>query len=362
MAETELTSTETDALEGTTDSDLAFVYHALGDSTFNVNGTRQAEKLARLAKALGNRFRVYQDGAATYGIRPGKVEYGDTTLSYAGSTGNALTDNQTNYIWLYNNAGTLTIDTSTSDFPDSSTTPHLPLATIAIASGSYDHADITDYRQLCCFRLNSAMTAANENTLVGGTSSNADALHTHARAGLTQDDAAVYRIPLQNCRSNTGLVLDATGGDTLFSIANGGIGVGTLTLQGEEAVSETETTTLCFEFALPPEYVASETVTVAVECKVDESGAGNAITETIAMEAYELGDDGTVGANLASGGAQDMSGGGDTFNTYTSTITDAGLVAGDKLLLFVQTVITEDAGTAVYAVIGNIEVRLDIKG
>jgi len=360
MAETELTSTETDALEGTTDSDAGFVYHALGDSTYNVNGTRQVEKLLRLAKALGNRFRVYQDGAATYAVRAGKVEYGDTTLSYAGSTGNALTDDDTNYIYLYNNAGTLTLVCNITGFPDPSTTPHLPLATIAIASSAYTYSDITDYRQLCCFALNSAMTAANANTLVGGGS--ATGLHTHPRANLVQDDAAVYRIPLQNCRSNTGLVLDASGGDTLFSIVNGGFGTGTLTLKGEEAVSETETTTLCFEFALPPEYVASETVTVAVECKVDDSGAGNAATETIEIEAYELGDDGTVGVNLASGGAQDMSGGSDAFATYTSTITDADLAAGDKLLVFVQTVIEEDNGTAVYAVIGNIEVRLDVKG
>ena len=182
------------------------------------------------------------------------------------------------------------------------------------------------------------------------------------RAMLAQEDLAVYRIPLQNLRSNTGLVLDATGGDTLFSIVNGGMGVGTLTLKGEEAISEAETTTLCFEFAVPPEYVAGQTIEIDVEAKCDSSGAGNASAETIQIEAYKMADAGTVSADLADGGAQSMAAAGDVFATYTSVVTPTGLVAGDKLMIFVQTVITEDAATAVFAVIGNIEVQLDIKG
>ncbi len=183
-----------------------------------------------------------------------------------------------------------------------------------------------------------------------------------ARTKLLQDDVAVYRIPLQTCRSNTGLVLNATGGDTLFSITNGGFGVGTLVLTGEDCDNETETTTLCFEYPIPIEYVASETITVAVEVKADDSGAANLTTETIEVEAYELADAGTVGANLAGGGAQDLSGGSDAFATYTSTITDAGLVAGDKLLIYVQIVLVENAATGISAIIGNIEVQLDVKG
>jgi hypothetical protein len=182
MAETDLTATEANALHGTTDSDTDFTYHSPGDAEYFTEGQRQRQRLLTLVKALGNRFRVYKDGTNTYGVRPGKIENGDSTLSYAGSTGNSLTDNQTNYIWLYIQSGALTLDTSTSDFPDPSSTPHIPLATIAVASGSYDYTDITDYRQLACFSLSSAATAANLNTLVGG--STADALHTHDAAGL----------------------------------------------------------------------------------------------------------------------------------------------------------------------------------
>lgn len=190
MAETALTSTETDALEGTTDTLTDLVYHALGDATYNVNGTRQMEKLLRIAKAIGNRFRVYKDGANTYGVRPGRLDNGDDTEVYAGSTGNPLTDDLTNYIYLYISSDALAIGISTSDFPDPSTTPHLPLATIAIASGSYDYTDITDYRQLGVFNLINAMTAANANTLVGGISSNADALHVHTHTGFDEQAAS----------------------------------------------------------------------------------------------------------------------------------------------------------------------------
>jgi len=192
MAETELTAAEANALDGTTDSDCGYKYHAPGDAQYYTEGQRQRQRLLTMAKALGNRFRVYKDGAATYGVRAGAVEYGDSTLSYAGSTGNALTDNQTNYLWLYVSGGVLTLDVSTSDFPDPSTTPHLPLATIAVASGSYDYPDITDCRQLACFRLNSLMTAADENTLTDG--SNADSLHVHDTAGLTNNAVTVAKL------------------------------------------------------------------------------------------------------------------------------------------------------------------------
>ncbi len=183
-----------------------------------------------------------------------------------------------------------------------------------------------------------------------------------ARSKNLQEDATIYRIPLQNCRSNTGLVLDATGGDTLFSIVNGGFGVGTLTLKGEEAISEIETTTLCFEIAVPPEYVAGEIIDVVVEVKVDESGAGNAVTETVEIEAYELANAGTVGGNLVAGGAQDLSGGGDGFQQKTFIVSPAGVAPGDKLMIYLQTVVEEDNGTAIFAVIGNIDTGLDIKG
>jgi len=214
MAETDLTAAEANALHGTTDSDTDFTYHSPGEAEYFTEGQRQRQRLLTLVKALGNRFRVYKDGANTYGVRAGKVENGDSTLSYAGSTGNSLTDNQTNYIWLEVVSSALTLNSSTSDFPDPSGTPHIPLATIEIASGTYAYTDITDYRQLACFSLNSAATAANLNTLVGG--STADSLHTHDAAGLVS--GLQDRIP-----------------QISFSGTDDGDGTGTMDIQVQDA-------------------------------------------------------------------------------------------------------------------------------
>ena len=206
MAETELTAAQCAALDGTTDSLTSLKYLTRGEN-YPDEGQRVIHRLKVLGEALGNKFRVYKDGAATFGVRAGKLDDGDTTYTYAGSTANDLTsspwaDNSTCYIWLYLLSGSLTLTGNTSGFPDPSTTPHIPLGTIAIASGAYAYTDITDLRQQAVFALLSGATAANANTLTDA--SNADALHTHttfatmpiiptatvAAAGSTQSDAA----------------------------------------------------------------------------------------------------------------------------------------------------------------------------
>ena len=182
------------------------------------------------------------------------------------------------------------------------------------------------------------------------------------RSDLTQETLAKYRIPLMTCRNGNGTVLDATGGAGLFKITAGGTGSGTLVLTGEDATNGTKTDILMFEFAVPPEYVASETIECDVEVKVDESGAGVAGTETLQIECFELAAAGTVGSDLASDGAQDLTAAGDGFQTVTSTITDAGIAAGDKLIFIVTLIVTETNGTAVHGEIGDINVQMDIKG
>ena len=182
MAETQLTDTEANALHGTTDSAIGFTYHTPGDGAYFSEGQRQRYKLLQLLKTVANKFRVYRDGALTYGVCAGTLDNGSTTYSYAGSTANALTDDTTNYIYIYLNGATLTLVKNTTGFPDPATTPHIPLATILTASGEYDDDDITDYRAAALFNLETGATAANLNTLTDG--SNGDSLHVHAAAGL----------------------------------------------------------------------------------------------------------------------------------------------------------------------------------
>lgn len=62
-------------------------------------------------------------------------------ISYAGASGQAVTANQTTYVWL-DSAGAL--QTSTSSFPDFAATPHYRLATVV--AGVSEISSITDAR------------------------------------------------------------------------------------------------------------------------------------------------------------------------------------------------------------------------
>ncbi len=217
MAETDLTTTETAALRGTTDSDCDYPYAEVGEY-YGDTGIRREQRLLTMAKALGNAFRVYKDGTATYGIRGGKLQWGGTQLSYAGSAGNALTANQTTYAFLYIDGGALTVGTSTSGFPDPGTTPHLPLATIATGASGYDHDDITDYRMVGAFRIASGATAAELNTLTDG--GNADGLHVHATAGLSDSAVSTAKIA-DDAVTQAKIAADAVGAEQLADNAVG---------------------------------------------------------------------------------------------------------------------------------------------
>ena len=182
---------------------------------------------------------------------------------------------------------------------------------------------------------------------------------TLARADLTEDSLARYQLSLMaDCRNADGTVLDATGGAGLFKIDAGGWGSGTLILQSEIALSNTKTDTLAFEFTLPPEYVADADVKVNIHAR--RTGAGTGGPYTIDVEAYELTDEGAVGSDLCATAAISFS---DTnWADRTFTITDAGLTAGDKLIVLVQTALTEAGGSTMHAQIGSIEMQLDVKG
>jgi len=158
MAETPLSTAAADALSGTTDADTDLVYPSIGESTYYTTMYRLLHRLGRLGKTPGNELRAYKDGELTFGVRAGRYMDGDTARNYAGAAAEALTNNQTNYVYL-TAAGVLTVNTT--GFPDPSATPHLPLATIVTAAGTYDHADITDYRGRALFGVLAGLAPAD---------------------------------------------------------------------------------------------------------------------------------------------------------------------------------------------------------
>lgn len=132
-------------------------------------------------------LQVYQDGDLTFAVQTGVYLNGDTLVSYAGAAEQALTDDATNYIYLLAD-GTLTVNTT--GFPVPSETPHIRLATILTADGTYDGrsvadgGDVTDYRGTSLFQVasnNAQAAVAPEAITAGPGSPRAIVLADHGR-------------------------------------------------------------------------------------------------------------------------------------------------------------------------------------
>lgn len=187
---TELYPSDADiaALSGTADSQQEVLYIATGESPYYLSFYKMLYRLLDVARRSGD-LRVYKDGNLTFGVRAGKFFDGATEREFAGASAQALTDNATNYIYL-TVAGALTVDLS--GFPSPAITPHLPLASITTAGGSYSHSDVVDYRGRCLYRPASNMSPSAANTLTCG--GNADSLHLHATAGLSDKAVSISKL------------------------------------------------------------------------------------------------------------------------------------------------------------------------
>jgi hypothetical protein len=96
-----------------------------------------------LSTRRANDLRVFKEDGLNIGVKPGKFWFGTELISYPGSLGNSLADNEENiYIYL-DSSGTL-ITNEYNGFPDMAVTPHIRLATVATSDGDID--SITDSR------------------------------------------------------------------------------------------------------------------------------------------------------------------------------------------------------------------------
>ena len=142
MAELCPSDAELNALSGTNDPEQEVHYVTTGEAPYYTSFYKFVHRLLLAARRAGD-LRVYKDAALTFGVRAGKYFDGDTLVEYAGASAQALTNNQTNYIYL-TAAGVLTVNIT--GFPVPSVTPHIRLATILTAAGDYAISDITDHR------------------------------------------------------------------------------------------------------------------------------------------------------------------------------------------------------------------------
>ncbi|MCE5277204.1 MAG: hypothetical protein ABFD92_16875 [Planctomycetaceae bacterium] len=311
---------ELNALAQTQDADTGFTFLEIAEAPSYTSELREQWHLQRMV-ALSNSLRVVKDGALTFGVMPGAFMYRGASVAYAGSRLQALVDDNTNYIYL-TSAGALTVNQT--GFPAAA---HVPLATIVTASGDYDNDDITDQRGGAVF------AAVGQQELTS--------LQVDLVSGVIDPD---------------GTVMDATGGAGLFKRVLGGWGSGTFVLQGEDAQGNTKTDTLAAVVQLPADYIADADVKINVRAKYAGAGTAGA-SKTIDAEVYELSVDGAVGADLCATAAITLTG---SFADCTFTITDAGLVAGDRLMVLIRTVLQETGGaSALAAQIGSIALQYD---
>ena len=172
MAELYPSDADLNALSGTTDAVTGVLHPTIGESPYYTSFYKMLSRMLMVTTRAGD-LRVYKDAAATFGVRAGKFYDGDTLVSYAGTTGEAMTNNQTNYIYLYDNAGTWEVACNITGFPAPSSVNHIPLATIYLDGGAYDPTDVVDYRGAAMFQ---PQTGAGSTNLLDWQESVADEL------------------------------------------------------------------------------------------------------------------------------------------------------------------------------------------
>ncbi len=155
-------------------------------------------------------------------------------------------------------------------------------------------------------------------------------------------------------------------GTSLASAAAAGkLGIGTtatfgspatLSLVTEAANNNTKTDNVEYEFTLPPDYVAGSAITVAVTQAIT-IGGGTLSVKTCTVDVFKMAADGTAGSNIGPAG-QNMT---TSSSTLSFAVTPTGLVAGNKLLIQIQTVLTETAASAVTANLTDIAVQTSVK-
>ena len=151
--------------------------------------------------------------------------------------------------------------------------------------------------------------------------------------------ATGIQIPLLGGRNTDGSVIAAAAASGKFGCA---ITLGTSEcLVGEAAESNTKTDDALFEFRVPDNYVAGANLTATVNAQV--IGTGTPGTKTVQIKAYAKANVGTLGANIGPGAATAIT---TSAADYSFTITGANLVAGQLLVLELESVLQETGGSA----------------
>lgn len=182
-----------------------------------------------------------------------------------------------------------------------------------------------------------------------------------ARTKLAQDANKAYTIPIHAFRVWDAMAtnLPAAAADDDMGIITGTPGTDVATLQGVD-FGGTSTDEKCgFEFCLPVEYDAGQSVTLRLRAAILTTVADGSLT--VDAECWKSDRDGVASADICATAAQDMNN--LTPANYDFTITPTGLAAGDRLV-FNITLAGSDTGDlgAMIPEISQVEVLLDVRG
>ncbi len=174
---------------------------------------------------------------------------------------------------------------------------------------------------------------------------------------ITETGVNVFR-RLLDCRNLDGSVLAASAAAGKFGITTTATfgSPANLLLVTEVANNNTKTDACEFEYTLPPDYVAGSAITVNVGQQII-IGGGTLSVKTLTVDAFLMAAAGTAGSNLGPV-AQTLT---NSQGNLAFVITPTGLVAGNKLLFQLQTVLTETASSNVTATLTDINVQTSVK-
>lgn len=142
MTELYPSDTVINALSGTFDTEQGVVFPSIYEAPYYTTFYKMLYRLLDVARRAGD-LRVYKDGALTFGVRAGEFFHDDQLVEFSGATGQGLTNDAVNYIYL---AADGALCVNVTGYPVPSVTPHIRLGRITTSGGAYDHDDVSDDR------------------------------------------------------------------------------------------------------------------------------------------------------------------------------------------------------------------------
>lgn len=181
------------------------------------------------------------------------------------------------------------------------------------------------------------------------------------RSQLAQADLQPYVVPLTQLRiwDAFATVLTGTAGTDDLALVGGTFATNSPAVRSSDGKATTITQYARFIFALPPEYVAGQTVTLRAYAGMNTTVSDT--TATIDFQAYRMDGTGGIGSDLCTTSATSI-------NSLTNankdfTIDPATLGPGDQLDVRVTIAITDSATvTAVIGEIGSLTFLCDVRG